>query len=258
MRKLILPLVLASNVILNASEPVIIKGMVARPDLFPEAIYIENNRGDRCTGTVIGRRALLTAAHCIEDSRVIKPVDATIHPFVASCDIHPLYEGDDFDIAICYSENPFDDIEPASLSATGPFMGEMITLSGYGCTSSDRTGGNDGLFRYGFSRVDVTVGLLNSFHTSDDSTICSGDSGGASYKFDPNFSESMHYVLGVNARSNFINRSIFQAVFTPLVQNFLKGWSKRMHTSICGLNRNCEAPFRPGTPRPSKITKLER
>lgn len=251
MRKLILFLAVYGNTLM-ATQPSLIRGTPATPLSFPEAVYIRNNHGDRCSSTVVGKKVLLTAAHCVEDSKVINPVDTAKHDFTAVCDPHIKYEGEDFDMALCLSDTPLD-VTPATLADRGPRMGELVLLSGYGCTSSRRKGGNDGIFRIGFSRVDNLTGADNTFFTRSETTLCSGDSGGAAYLNSEDMDNHMHYIYGVNARTDFESLSIMQAVYTDEAKHFFTNWSKRRKAKICGLNTLCDRPKRPGNPPPPDI-----
>lgn len=251
MLKLVVFLSLAAVPIVQATassdQPTLMRGEEVDLDYFPEAIYIRNSNHARCSATIVGRYALLTAAHCVEDSAIITPVQSNMFSFVAFCEAHPRYEGENFDIALCKSDRPLPG-RPASISQSRMHVGEKVLLTGFGCTHPS---GPDGTFRIGMSTIyQLPMGQDTFFHTYHDATLCSGDSGGAAYYPMEDFREEKHYILGVNARSDMESRSLMTAIFNFDILDWMRRWSRSYRTRICGLNRECNYLRRPDTPRP--------
>lgn len=232
---------------LKASESVLIRGAPIGRGVFPEALYIRNEKGEQCSATVVGKSTLLTAAHCVDESKVIHVIAHDWMRFYASCEPHELWEGYDFDIALCKTEH-YLPVHPASIRLVYPRRGQKVLLSGFGCTNSDRTGGNDGVFSVGTTIITETPSLDSFVHTFKDAAVCAGDSGGAAYWHMDDPTAEEHYILGVNSRGDMKERSLLTAVFTLPIIRWMKDWSKRHHTRICGVNRTCEKLRRPGTP----------
>lgn len=224
-------------------QDVLIKGNVVKPEYFTEVRYIKNNKGEYCSATVVGKFSIMTAAHCITNSRVVTNVNGK--PFIASCEAHPAYDGRNNDIAMCKTTGPI--MPPyASLVGSYPKMGDKVMLSGYGCTRPDGTGGNDGILRIGSTRISRMPFLGDAFfYTYDQTAICSGDSGGPAFVVTPDMTESHHWVLGINSRGDMQHWSILTAVFYPPIRDFVKSWSKTYDAKVCGINRECdEFPLR--------------
>jgi hypothetical protein len=249
--RIVVPLFLLSQVILGSSEHALMRGTEIDIDYFPEAIYIRNTENERCTATLVGKYALLTAAHCVDSNFYIYPVHSNRIVFAAFCENHPRYQGENFDIALCKSDRPIH-VRPASISQAHLHIGDKVLLTGYGCSSVDRLAGSDGIFRIGMSTIyQLPLGSDTFFHTYHDATLCAGDSGGASYYPMRNYNVEKHYILGVNARSDFESRSLMTAVFNHDVLKWMRHWSRHYQARICGLNEDCADYIRrPDTPRP--------
>lgn len=238
-----------------AASPVLIHSNIANHNHFPEVFYVQNQVGDRCTATLVGKSAIVTAAHCVSDSKVIRVLVPSDKKIMASCEMHEGYVGGDYDIAMCKTDAPIKDIPPASLSARWPEMNQRVMLMGYGCINPDRTGGNDGKLRLGYSKVYALPygGPTGEhwFYTMDDAALCSGDSGGPAFEVQPDMPEAHHWVIGVNSRGNMRDLSLMTAVFDMSIRQFVMDWAKRLKVTVCGINRACDEEFVARPPRAS-------
>jgi hypothetical protein len=186
-----------------------------------------------CTSTVIGKRVVITAAHCINDGVKgrIKIGDQTTN---VTCHHHPNYSADyrmdislceatDADIVLTRGSKKFETIN----AATKPANGTSIRLLGYGCTVSK--GDNPRKILYGghapLTRTDgaylVTVGS---------NAVCFGDSGGGAYVEAPT-----RKLVGINSRGDIISRSLLSSLADPSIKAFLQSWVDR-GLQICGLS----------------------
>lgn len=240
-------LLILLNPSLKSGEQVLIRGIPVDRGTFPEALYVRNQVGEQCSATVVGKYAILTAAHCVERSKVIQVIQHDWLHMVASCETHDKWDGFDFDIALCKTEF-YVPVHPASLRLAYPRLGQQVILSGFGCTNLLRTGGNNGIFSVGVSTVSELPGDTNFFQTYQEAAVCSGDSGGAAYLMMDDPGSEDHYIIGVNSRGDMVERSLMTSIFTLPVIRWIKDWSRRYHTKICGVNRNCDRIHRPGTP----------
>lgn len=245
-----------------AASHVLIHSNLANPSHFPEVFYVANQVGDRCTATLVGKSAIITAAHCVSDSKVIRVLVPSEVKMYASCEMHPEYVGGDFDVAMCKTDRPIKDIPVASLSSRWPAIHERVMLMGYGCINPDRTGGNDGKLRLGYSNIyALPFGGVNGehwFYTMDDAALCSGDSGGPAFEIRPDMPEVHHKVIGVNSRGNMRDLSLMTAVFDMAIRQFIMDWGRRLKVTVCGVNRDCDSDVVVRHSRPRKVTFLEK
>ncbi len=229
----------------------------ARAD-YPELLYISVNDGKGlCSATAIGPRTVLTAAHCYGRTGEIKDavlLTSNLVSFKAQCEQAPLYSNniEDHDMALCKTERDLGLPSYASVGTVGPKIGDVITLSGYGCKSGTTPrGGNDGILRVGEASVTRLVSEHQHwFYTVGSSALCFGDSGGPAYQRVKNVKDH-HVVLGVNSRGDMSKTSLLTALYTKASRDFLTEWAARENVEVCGVNKDCTKDV-PPAPKPPK------
>lgn len=161
--------------------------MVGDPRRFPATFFATAN-GLQCTGTLVGPRVMMIAAHCVRDGGRVRLGQTGAGP-AGSCNTMPGgYPGEiSGDYAFCRLDAPVElpryetmEFDPAALAARP----ELFAV-GYGCTEP-RTGAGAGGFHTGrlpLNTLPPEDSRYPNFAISDPnlSFICPGDSGGAVY-----------------------------------------------------------------------------
>ena len=136
-----------------------------------------------CTGTLIGSRTVLTAAHCMSTATSEFQLGNTIRSgqVIKHPNSHP--DSADYDVAIVRLEAPISGVLPAALSFEAPGQGQLITLVGFGAING--SGDGYGTKRYGTNTIDSVQSRTFKFSgtTGSESATCHGDSGGPAYNF---------------------------------------------------------------------------
>jgi hypothetical protein len=240
-------------------ELTLIKGTPATDeDLFlhPVVKIVTGNAG--CTATVVGKRALITASHCISTGATSRfTVSYGPHKgqtFTAKVTRSPYYKPGPaaYDHALGYLDRDFPGV-PASVHFDRLEVGQEVTLSGYGCTQPGGAGGSDGRLRFGSNLVrgrnayDSIVGST----TNPQAALCFGDSGG------PLFIEigGKWYLVGVNSKGNISTVSYIARMDIDESKKFLTDWSFKYDAKICGLNAPAEECGGAEPPKPQQFVQ---
>jgi secreted trypsin-like serine protease len=152
-----------------------------RPEVGRIGIYHPDDPSTeaRCTGTLIGKRTVLAAAHCFEFLNIVSDVDVgrfNLQPAngtgVRSSGIRRVAAGGDgdFDIAVMQLNDHVSTAlaTPAVVDTQAPRSGDMLTIYGYGSYGGDCSE-NDVRKR----KLTISAGNLIEITFS-----CPGDSGG--------------------------------------------------------------------------------
>lgn len=223
----------ASPVVAGTIE--LIGGGPAPDGEFPASVYLKID-GGWCSGTVVGERAVLTAAHCAIGNRSVR-FELAGRTFTGKCEQAPSYKKNaTADWALCQLDRPVEGIEFERIGTDPEAVaeGDLLLLTGYGCTVPGRgTGGNDGIYRIGEAKVlDVPAGRSNDIVLANGAALCFGDSGGPGFKIE---ADGKRTVVGVNSRGDIRATSFLSSTFTAEARRFFKGWAVKRQLQVCGV-----------------------
>jgi secreted trypsin-like serine protease len=169
---------------------------LARGDIAREVVMIEDARGRHCTGTVLARDIVLTAAHCTSEATkltISRSVAAGVENYkVLTVVIHPQYDTRSYansqaavDLALLKLESPLSDPSSVLIRGRVPLRGERFVVAGFGVTASGSLAGLGTLRTAVLTAVGEpsTLQLRLSYSATHDVTVgglgsCYGDSGG--------------------------------------------------------------------------------
>ena len=236
------------EVLQNTNEPQLGKGTVVNPKDWPASFYAEYTvPGGRasCSSTLVGARALLTAAHCVADGGSVS-LEREGKFYTGRCENarpgYPQPMSADWSLCLMQEDVPAYLYETISLSTAGLGRDGQLLLTGFGC---QKIGGvSDRKFRTGPAFVEWPVGTVtghanwlatHAAANKDTAFICPGDSGGAVYR-KPEGGERILVAVESHYDTAGQGVSFLSVLSTPAGADFLRGWAQRHGQRLCGIH----------------------
>ncbi len=230
----------------EGTEPELANALAAKSNEYQATFYSWEGR-IRCTSSLIGPRVLLTAAHCVGNSKNAS-IALNGTTYSGPCTHHPKYAKGDVsaDYALCVLDKPVPEVpyELINTDSSKIKIGRTLLLSGFGCTSLDGTGPSDMVYRIGKAKIvnlPGTVGgeantIITKSELSAPALLCKGDSGG------PAFHEGgvpgYRVIVSVNSRTWAERKlSYLSSLTTTEAMKWIERWSQEDPVRrICGLS----------------------
>jgi len=165
----------------------------------PDPAHHEVGSLGGCSSTLIGRKTVLTAAHCVRSlTRKYKFTTRGKATSSTRVKVHPNYDGnvsDDADIAIIHLEKNVPGVRPATLVDSALKAGEPLVMVGFGLTDQ----GLSGKKYVGDNRIDTLLDKTFTIINEKGAATCPGDSGGPSFAV----RGGKEYLAGVHSRGTY-------------------------------------------------------
>jgi hypothetical protein len=197
--------------------------------VYPEVVKIEAGR-KVCTGTIIGPRTILSAAHCVTQKSEGAHIRylGKVYPvsFISSASSA---RGHDIALAITNV-----DIKGARFARLGRGLahGISVIMAGFGCT---KKGGKPGALHIGKSKV---IGMDEDHILSASpggSVLCEGDSGGPTFVDE----DGGRRLVAVSSLSDISKININVRTDSDMSYTFFKTAAAAQRIQICGINSAC-------------------
>lgn len=213
--------ILAIAVLYGGPASALINGETAQ---WPEVVRMEAGGEKVCTGTIIGPRTVISAAHCVTGDSPFFNYNGERYEvrYLKSSG-----EAAGHDIALAVTDRS---IKGAVFARLGKGLrhGVKVLIAGFGCTVR---GGKPGALHTGVNKV---IGMDDDHvlaASPGGSVLCEGDSGGPIYLTDG----IVRWLVGVNSLSDISKINVNVRLDSRLSRAFLETAARLNHLDIPGL-----------------------
>lgn len=231
-------LLLAAGLVSTPAAHAVSGGTPAPANTNAYVVKVDTGYGT-CTGTLINRLWVITAASCFSAnpaefatltpgkppraSKILVGTDATTHDKagIPVLQIHPVPNELTRDIVLVELAAPVDTITPLKISTTAPQATEILSVVGYGRTTTEWVPNNP---HTGDFRVDsLTESTVNLVPNSPETALCAGDGGAPGIRATPTGPElALIYNQSTQGRCLYSRSSKSLAIGSAL--NDLSDW----------------------------------
>ncbi|MCC6334836.1 MAG: trypsin-like serine protease [Myxococcales bacterium] len=219
------------------------------PNVFMLILQGNNGQGSLCTATLIDRRTLLTAAHCV-DPRILgatslqiaatnAPTQGQIAPGVNTWQVvetrmhstwNPATLSGDIAVALLASAP---NVTPKAWNQASVASGQAVRSVGYGTIGNDTGSGVKRTVDLLINQASPTLIFVGN---GVNKGICHGDSGGPTFR---TFSDGVERVVGVHSFTRTEDCTDGAATRVDAYRTFVQQWLAEKEAATCNRDGRC-------------------